>query len=559
MFKNPLKHQQGGQINQEQEAENQLISAISQTLGAQPEQVKARLDEIKANPQETQALQQALQLMQQDKNAGFKAVLNLFAKSSYKQGGKIQAFICKHAKGGIAGCGCVKKGAEGMAMDNPEGYTWGQYNKNDFLNSGPDHTGWTQVRTPDGRIGYARNYRRRFLGIPSRNLDQILVTPDLEDGKYRSVGRGLNGFFGNGQVDTVYRFRNPEDDTKNRRAVVDSALEGVAPQKKQRGGYLIPDMSYVSLGEIPGYTQDLGAATITPLIGERAMVDGNDVFIPNRQIAGALVWGNDPNEIGVLEPGAGYTPEGKVYSPTQINTRKNKMRDTAHVQNERDLVKSEQEGGELSRRQAFKLAKENKGYKPGSGQTAFAYANAKDALRREGVRGSALRQQARQMIAGRNYSDTAIPSSMPLLTQNFVAYQNNPTNLVGNRPSDAISGLNKMSFNNAFRTALNNGKTVFVWKGKPYTTELAQTTPVQNKTTLDINSLPEDVRNNLTGNVTVEIPEIEEPNLPNEYLALQPNDFEKELYRQRLNRLFRRNNPVLPASGIIYKNGGKIK
>jgi hypothetical protein len=34
--------------------------------------------------------------------------------------------------------------------------------------------------------------------------------------------------------------------------------------------------------------------------------------------------------------------------------------------------------------------------------------------------------------------------------------------LVGERPSDTMANLDNMSFNNAFRTALNNGKTLFI-------------------------------------------------------------------------------------------------
>jgi len=111
MFKNPLKYASGGtMLPSEQQAENDFISVIAEGLGAQPEQVKARLEQIKSNPTESQQLQEALQLMQQDKNKGFQAVLSLFAgkPQSAKRGGKIQDFICKHAKGGVAGCGCEK-------------------------------------------------------------------------------------------------------------------------------------------------------------------------------------------------------------------------------------------------------------------------------------------------------------------------------------------------------------------------------------------------------------------------------------------------------------------
>lgn len=119
MFKNPLKYKSGGVTqSKEQEAESQLLFAIAEGLGAQPEQVKARLEQIKSNPDELKELQSALQLMRQDQNAGFQAVLELFAKpQSAKHGAKIQDFICKHKRGGyVAGCGCkeeVKKSQHG--------------------------------------------------------------------------------------------------------------------------------------------------------------------------------------------------------------------------------------------------------------------------------------------------------------------------------------------------------------------------------------------------------------------------------------------------------------
>ena len=85
------------------------------------------------------------------------------------------------------------------------------------------------------------------------------------------------------------------------------------------------------------------------------------------------------------------------------------MTDTAHVQNEKDLVESNQEGGELTRREALRFGQENKGYN--RGQARFAYQNAKQALRNnnatienpeERLHGRALRQRAREMVAGQN-------------------------------------------------------------------------------------------------------------------------------------------------------------
>lgn len=115
----------------------------------------------------------------------------------------------------------------------------------------------------------------------------------------RSSTRNLNGFFGNGQIDTVRNTYDGSTVTKDFANSMDYALEGVAPERKQeggeltrkqRGGYLIPDMSFVSLGEVPGYSRNITeGAVFAPIVGERAIVDGNDVFIPNRQISAALV------------------------------------------------------------------------------------------------------------------------------------------------------------------------------------------------------------------------------------------------------------------------------
>lgn len=69
------------------------------------------------------------------------------------------------------------------------------------------------------------------------------------------------------------------------------------------------------------------------------------------------------------------------------------MTDTAHAQNEKGLVESNQEGGELTRKQALGLGMENKGFT--RSQARFALANAKNALRESGVRGKQMRQTAR--------------------------------------------------------------------------------------------------------------------------------------------------------------------
>ena len=381
MFNNPLKkYQQGGTAMTIPEAEEELINAIVEELQAQGiqksvEEVKNRYEQIKSNPEgeEYKKLTDAITLMETDKKSGFSKILSLFATPSNKFGGKIQDFICKHAKGGtVTGCGCAKKAADGTVIDGPEGYVWGRYDKSHFLNSGPDHKGWTKVQTPDGRHGYARNYRNRILGIPSRNLNQVLITPD-EDEIMRSSSRDLMGFFGKGDIDTTYNSWNGSKVGKKFIENMNGALEGVAPERPVK----------------------------------------------------------------------------------------------------------EQEGGELSRRQALDLGMKNKGFT--RSQARIALANAKNTLRNNGVRGREMRRLAREWVAG----ESPVQQREPI--QDISVFNPLTTNNIDNRAiriknqspvntrSSILGRLSSMSFNDAFANARRAGVGVFNWRNKPYTTELATT------------------------------------------------------------------------------------
>lgn len=210
MFKNPLKYQSGGVTqSKEQEAENQLVSAIAEGLGAQPEQVKARLEQIKSNPDEVKELQSALQLMQQDQNAGFQAVLKLFAKpQSAKHGAKIQDFICKHKRGGyVAGCGCKEDG--GIVKGQEGGYrvfprTW--------QNNSDGSTSSEQIAVePNGQA------IQRVIIDRSRmtNRDGLPIRDTLRLGGYYTP----EGFIQDGDI-TFGREIDPIFDTANKKKVV---------------------------------------------------------------------------------------------------------------------------------------------------------------------------------------------------------------------------------------------------------------------------------------------------------------------------------------------------
>ena len=113
MFNNPLrKYQQGGQTpSKEQE---QMMAAFIQWLpkrvkefaDMQPEQIVEALNGMSATEEGKAQVESYLKQFQQEMSG-----------QSFRNGGKIHDFICKHAKGGRVDCGCggtkIKFGAEG--------------------------------------------------------------------------------------------------------------------------------------------------------------------------------------------------------------------------------------------------------------------------------------------------------------------------------------------------------------------------------------------------------------------------------------------------------------
>ena len=111
MFNNPLKkYQQGGQVSQE---EQQILAAfvdwlpkrVKEFQGMQPEQIVEALNGMSKSPEgqkQVQAYMQQFQKEMQTSKAGM-----------FKDGGKLQDFICKHTKGGhVAGCDCMDDGGK---------------------------------------------------------------------------------------------------------------------------------------------------------------------------------------------------------------------------------------------------------------------------------------------------------------------------------------------------------------------------------------------------------------------------------------------------------------
>lgn len=106
MFKNPLKYQQGGST---QDAMQQLVAWLVQNTGLDEGQISQRLNQILNDDTAKQELVNNLQSMQNGDQKAAERIKSMFVPQSAKFGGKIQDFICKHAKGGKAGCGCKKQ------------------------------------------------------------------------------------------------------------------------------------------------------------------------------------------------------------------------------------------------------------------------------------------------------------------------------------------------------------------------------------------------------------------------------------------------------------------
>ena len=115
-------------------------------------------------------------------------------------------------------------------------------------------------------------------------------------------------------------------------------------------------------------------------------------------------------------------------------------------------IESAANGEKLSRKEALAQAQETHGFN--ASQARLAYANAKNMLRQSGLRGDALRQAAREMIARSNAQNNPIE---------VVESKEAPISGLLDTPKLELSGIpvqpkpnyDKMSFSNAFRAAAN--------------------------------------------------------------------------------------------------------
>lgn len=135
MFKNPLKYQQGGSAPTQQQQEQliQLFQAAAKNAQVDLEALVQKAQKLGQDENAAAQFMEGLQRCAQGDPDGIRFIKSLFTQSA-KRGGKIQDFICKHARGGqVAGCGCggsVKKAQGGTEMP----YTRGSYQPSDYHN-----------------------------------------------------------------------------------------------------------------------------------------------------------------------------------------------------------------------------------------------------------------------------------------------------------------------------------------------------------------------------------------------------------------------------------------
>lgn len=132
----------------------------------------------------------------------------------------------------------------------------------------------------------------------------------------------------------------------------------------------------------------------------------------------------------------------------------------------------------MSKVEALRKAKETHGYN--NSQARFAYANAKNALRSQGLHGRELRQSAREMISrGVREPIVAIDPTSPVQGIAIATLPNGSPlpvqTIIGSREPRMGNNYDNLTFSNAFLAARNKAggdSGAFNWRGNNYTTKL---------------------------------------------------------------------------------------
>lgn len=149
---------------------------------------------------------------------------------------------------------------------------------------------------------------------------------------------------------------------------------------------------------------------------------------------------------------------------------------------ENEPILSASNGNMLTRKQSRLLAKDNGLTRS---QWNLAYANSKNGLRSQGLRGADLRAQARRQAAGINTQPVAQPrltapaatlNTQPLAgpTAMSSAMEDQYSRLMSKRANAMATAEAAGKFGDAFNIARNAGLTSFRWNGKDYTTQTSE-------------------------------------------------------------------------------------
>ena len=213
MFKNPLKYQQGGQLNEQQQ---QMLAAfidwlpkrVKEFRGMQPDAIVQALDGMSKTPEGQKQVQQLMEQFQQESQS----------VQSAKHGGKIQDFICKHGRGGaVAGCGCEKpvlKGQEAIPGGMPRFQApTNYYNEKGWPISERDavrrnnRTFYTEEPTTAGNLAWTNNQMSSQLMWPGVVQD---VQYNLPVGHYIDEYGNMHNFAVQGEDLTRYNNRKAQ-------------------------------------------------------------------------------------------------------------------------------------------------------------------------------------------------------------------------------------------------------------------------------------------------------------------------------------------------------------
>lgn len=185
MFKNPLKYQEGGEMDQKEKLV-QLFQEAARNAQVDPEALVQKAQELGDDQNAAAQFMEGLQRCAQGDPTGIKFIQDLFKKPAFRKGGKIYEFICKHAKGGKT-CGCQKaqNGVSKLDETNPRGYS----SKSDYYRD--DGTWASTEEHANGMSRITLNTRSKKRPIWSWMHDDAAYLPgpagfEIEPDTYRS-------------------------------------------------------------------------------------------------------------------------------------------------------------------------------------------------------------------------------------------------------------------------------------------------------------------------------------------------------------------------------------